>query len=500
YGQALLRLGKADEAANVLEKVLDKGRGSAIALVYGEALEKSGRLKDAEELFESVLRQDSENRAAAVGLLKVYERSRQFDKAIPIVEAFLKAQPGNVSLRIEYGSTLLRARRYTDATKVFQDVLKADPGNRDALRQYGTLLSETRETDKADEVFRRLQELEPEDADVPFRRALNFIDARRLPEAEKILLALKDQLAAKKRDEAEVGQVEGQLAYIAFLKKDYATAKKYASSHLMSEEGIDLQAFNLLTQIARDQEAWADGLAIARQAAAKNPKLLTVRSTLAEFLVRSSKAEDQKEGEKLLETLAGESREGTLAASDAWQRLERYSRAAATARAALETYPEDPDLLFRLAASLEREKKISESVAAFEKLLTVRQDHAAGMNYLGYLWADRGENLPRALTLIRRAVELDPGNGAYLDSLGWVYFQMNQLDKAEQNLKAAAELNPDDATIEEHLGDLYDKRGENEKARIAWRRAISLKPEDGGRKLEEKLRRAEERSAHARNK
>src|SRR5258706_884318 len=184
YGQALLRLGKADEAATALEKVLDKGRGSAIAPVYGEALGKSRRLKDAEELFEAILPLDPENRAAAVGLLQVYELSRQFDKAIPIVEAFLKAQPGNVNLRIEYGSTLLRARRYTDATKVFQEVLKADPGNRDALRQYGTLLSETRETDKADEVFRRLQELEPEDADDTFRRALNFFDARRLSELE----------------------------------------------------------------------------------------------------------------------------------------------------------------------------------------------------------------------------------------------------------------------------------------------------------------------------
>src|SRR5262249_37529886 len=154
----------------------------------------------------------------------------------PIVEAFLKAQPGNVNLRIEYGSTLLRARRYGDASKVFQEVLKADPGNRDALRQYGTLLSETRETEKADEVFSRLQQLEPDDADVPFRRALNFIDARRLVDAEKILVQLREQLAAKKRDESEIAQIDGQLAYIAFLKKDYAAAKKYATPHVIGDD------------------------------------------------------------------------------------------------------------------------------------------------------------------------------------------------------------------------------------------------------------------------
>ena len=104
-------------------------------------------------------------------------------------------------------------------------------------------------------------------------------------------------------------------------------------------------------------------------------------------------------------------------------------------------------------------------MAAFEKLLKVRPDHAPGLNYLGYMWADRGENLPRALELIRKAVDLEPGNGAYLDSLGWVYYRLDKLDKAEKNLRAAAVLNPDDATVEEHLGDLFEKKGDLAHAR-----------------------------------
>ncbi len=193
---------------------------------------------------------------------------------------------------------------------------------------------------------------------------------------------------------------------------------------------------------------------------------------------------------------AAEDRTGTLAAADAWQRLEKYGRAAAAARAGLERDKEDPDLLFRLAASLEREKKVAESVDAFEKLLKVRGDHAPGLNYLGYMWADRGENLPRALELIRKAVELEPGNGAYLDSLGWVYYRLNKLDKAEENLRAAAVLNPDDATVEEHLGDLFEKKGDLALARTSWKRALTLKPdEDVKRRLDEKLQKTEGRDA-----
>ena len=490
YAQALLRLDRPKEAVAVLERVLDRGRGPALPLLYGEALEKSGMFGDAEEVFQSILRIDPENRAASLGLLRVYERGRQWDKAIPLVQNYLKAQPANLGLKIQYASLLLRARRFSDARKTLDQVLAADPGNREAIRLYAGLLSETRETDKADELLRKLAALDPDDPDVPFRRALNFVEARRLDDAEKILRELRANFTKKGKKLPELAEVDGQLAYIAYLRKEYDEASRLLERHLFDGEGLNQQAFNLLVQIARDRERPADGLKVAREAAAKSQGPL-VRSTLGEFLLRSSSEADRSEGEKVLSDLAKESREGALAAADAWQRLEKYGRAADTARAALETYREDPDLLFRLAASLEREKKMAESVAAFEQLLSVRADHAAGLNYLGYMWAERGENLPRALELIQKAVNLDPGNGAYLDSLGWAYFQLGNLDLAARNLREASELNPDDPTIEEHLGDLCEKQGEVGKARDHWKKALTLKPEDGGKKLEEKLRRTE---------
>lgn len=490
YAQVLMRQEKPQEAVTVLERVLERSRGPAIPLLYGEALEKSGRFGDAEEVFQAVLKMDPENRAASLGLLRVYERSRQWDRAIPLVQRYLKAQPTNLGLKVQYASLLLRARRFSDARKVLDQVLAADPGNREALRLCAGLLSETREIDKADELLRKLAVLDPDDLDVPFRRAVNFVEARRLDEAEKVLRDLRETLVKRGTKGPELSQVDGQLGYIAFLRKDYDAAVAAVSHHLVDAEGLNQQAFNLLVQIARDRERPADGLKVSREAAEKS-KSPVVRATLAEFLCRSSSSAEQAEGEKRLDALAGESREGALAAADAWQRLEKYGKAADTARAALETYREDPDLLFRLAASLEREKKTAESVAAFEQLLQVRADHAPGLNYLGYMWAERGENLPRALDLIRKAVELEPGNGAYLDSLGWAYYQLGQLDLAEKSLREASELTPDDPTIEEHLGDLSEKRGDVALARTHWKRALTLKPEDGGKKLSEKLRRTE---------
>jgi tetratricopeptide (TPR) repeat protein len=243
--------------------------------------------------------------------------------------------------------------------------------------------------------------------------------------------------------------------------------------------------------VAREENDDAEGLRLVKEAVSKGAKSYSIQASLGEFLVRSKTASDQKEGTKILMDLARSTeRPAVLSAADAWQRLDRYKEAIESAQAGLKNFPADPDLLFRLAASLEREKRHDESVAAFEELIKVRPDHAAALNYLGYMWAEKGENLERSLALIQKAVEIEPSNGAYLDSLGWVYYQMNKLEMAEKYLLEAVRLSPDDSAVEEHLGDLYEKMGNTDKAKLHWKKALALKPDDGGKKLGEKLARS----------
>jgi tetratricopeptide (TPR) repeat protein len=90
------------------------------------------------------------------------------------------------------------------------------------------------------------------------------------------------------------------------------------------------------------------------------------------------------------------------------------------------------------------------------------------LNYLGFMMADKGKQLPEALKLIRKAVELEPMNGAYLDSLGWVYFKMGEYELAEENLRQAVERDTTDPTVHDHLGDLYEKTGRARLASKQW--------------------------------
>ena len=87
--------------------------------------------------------------------------------------------------------------------------------------------------------------------------------------------------------------------------------------------------------------------------------------------------------------------------------------------------------------------------------------------------ADRNVRLDEASEMIRKALDIDPDNGAYLDSLGWVNYRMNRLDEAEQNLRRSIERVNGDPTVHDHLGDVYLKQGKVKDAIAQWQ--LSLK-------------------------
>jgi predicted Zn-dependent protease len=110
------------------------------------------------------------------------------------------------------------------------------------------------------------------------------------------------------------------------------------------------------------------------------------------------------------------------------------------------------------------------------------------LNNLGYFLLERNERFPEALELIKRAVAIDPTNPSYLDSLGWAYFKLDQIDDSITTLREAVRRDETSATIHEHLGDAYRKKGSLEQARVAWQRASVLVsgPTDAAR-VKEKL-------------
>jgi tetratricopeptide (TPR) repeat protein len=134
---------------------------------------------------------------------------------------------------------------------------------------------------------------------------------------------------------------------------------------------------------------------------------------------------------------------------------------------------------FQLGASHERAGNIADSVKAFRKALELKPGFADALNYVGYMWAERGENLDEAHSMIKKAVELEPDNAAFLDSYAWVLHKLDRPKEAlEQMLKAISHSEKADPTLLDHLGDIHAQLKDFEKAREAWSKSLALEPNE----------------------
>lgn len=148
-------------------------------------------------------------------------------------------------------------------------------------------------------------------------------------------------------------------------------------------------------------------------------------------------------------------------------------------------------ILYSKGISLERAGRWSEAEAALKSALILSPDEPQVLNYLGYSWIDRGENLKAALGMIEKAVAQRPDDGHIVDSLGWAHFRLGDYEKAVAYLERAAELRASDPTINDHLGDAYWMVGRRNEARFQWNHALVGNPppsEQDRLRIEEKLK------------
>lgn len=171
-----------------------------------------------------------------------------------------------------------------------------------------------------------------------------------------------------------------------------------------------------------------------------------------------------------------------LALGDLMRRLERYAEGAVAYDTAIKLMAEQGRenwvLFYERGICYERSGQWDLAVADFNKALELELDHPLVLNYLGYSWLDRGENLEEALEMVRKAVAQRPEDGYIIDSLGWGYYLTGDYENAVIQLEKAVEFRPVDPVINDHLGDALWKVGRKLEAEFQWKRALSFEPED----------------------
>lgn len=258
------------------------------------------------------------------------------------------------------------------------------------------------------------------------------------------------------------------------LQPDMALSRILLGDLLAARGEIDL-ALDSYGAIDSDRPAaWAARLSAARALAAAG------RTDEAIERLRRM-AEDRPRSGDALVTLG-----------DVYRSEERFEDAVAAYDEAQERQPalaeSDWTFLYRRGIALERAQEWARAEQDLKAAVELNPDHAPLLNYLGYSWIDRGENIAEAQAMIEQAVALMPEDGYIVDSLGWAYYRTGQIGKAVETLERAAGLQPGDPVINDHLGDAYWMAGRRNEAVYQWRRALrTAEEQDLILSIEEKI-------------
>ncbi len=468
-GQIYLGAGDPDRAASVLARASEIRPGQPmIDGLLARAFLASGDAAGAERVQRSLLATNPFRLETRFDLTELLAGQGRHQEAAALLSEAPIEQVGSPELRRRRAVELFLAGDLPAAETEARSLLGETPGNPAVRLLLATL-------EQAEGRWQEVLDLiGPAAERAPTQDALHYLRLRaleRLGRVDEALAAAEDRRAAFARagQAAEESDARLEEANLALRLDRSARVEEILAPLLAGEEaGTRLAARLLIAEAASSAGRFADALS----GLAAGPDLLPVRALRYELLLRSGNPEAEALGRQLAEG----SDEEALAAADVLQRLERYAEARPLLERVVTRSASDAASAprFRLAAVLERLGEGAEAEREFGKLLETVPDHAPALNYLGYMWIESGRKVAEGVALVERAVRLDPANGAYVDSLGWGYYQQRRFGPAVELLERAARLLPEDAAIGEHLGDAYLASGNAKRARETYERALAL--------------------------
>lgn len=483
-GQIYLALGEAAKAAEVLTVATRlRPDASGLASMLLDALLKAERRDEAAALLRRRLADDPSDLQSRLALADLLGDEKDHRGAVALLRAATAEQRTSSDVRRRLAIEEYRAGDLEAALAEIDPLLAEDPTYTGGHYLRGVILTALARNAEAEKEFAELLQKSPASVDFALNLARVLERQGRRKEADAFLeetLHRSEAQPAKDANPDDTARLRVALALSATRSKDWARAQEMLRPLLgdarseLHDEALFLTADALLESQHGDD-------ALALLAGRDEPAFAAKRCELLERLARAAAAKSCFER---LAALPGG--DGLVEAADARQRLDDFAASIPLLEQARKGAA-SVELDYRLASAYERTGQRQPALGLLRGILEKRPDFAPALNYLGYMLAEKGESLEEAVGLAERAVELDPGNGAYVDSLGWAHFQLRQYDQARRYLERAAGLVPDDATIREHLGDVYAAVGDTRKAREVYRQALDLAGENAGA-VERKLR------------
>lgn len=444
YAEMLQGEGHGSEAQALMEGFLRRFPDNVDAkLEYVLLLVKAGRHAEAEKVLRTV--QD----AGRSGLVEYYHARALIgmgrdQEAIPRLEKAIRKNPGFVEAMAELAFIYNQNKEYAKARRLYENMLKSDDAGPEVFLQLVSISLRMEQPRKAMEFLERSPERGPR---LLYGAAALFFEARQYAYAEALLREIVQKNAAT----PEVAFLMAATVFEA--RHDMAEALRWLE-RIPPDAPQYERAILLRAQMFAEQDKNAEALQLVHDARMTNPGNKNYWDMEIRFLAS----------------------------------VKGLPEACALAKEAHGQFPADADMAFMFASLLDETGNKKDAYAVMENILRDNPNHSKAMNYIGYTLAEESRDLERAMRLLTRAVELEPGADYIWDSLAWAQFKAGNTDDAWDSIVKATELNnTTDPTIWEHYADIALARGDKAAAQKGYARALDAKP-GNSENIKDKLR------------
>jgi tetratricopeptide (TPR) repeat protein len=440
-----------------------------------------GKNQKAMEAARLAYESNQESNAYARNLISVLRTAGTSDDELRIYSQLVKTF-FNPAVLIGYGSALVRAGQYEEAVRRLREYVKLDPSNASAVgllalaqrranQRLGAIetlkaaLANVESSTRIDLVIELAQTYEElgrnEDAIAHYEQAFeSFLGKGALtPVNAPLFNEVVNRLVRACRRVGNQSKLQSVLA---------------RTRRVIDEQNpmLDLIAIESLREDGKRREA----LQLAQAASRRRRDDRALK--LTEALILNDLKRSDESLELLREMLKGTREDATddasvyMIMSSVQMQGGDLKSAEESARKAIELNPDDSDALVQLSSVLDRAGRYDESENILRDLIKRNPGNATALNNLGYFLVERGEHYDEALKLIERAINIEPINGNFLDSLGWAHYKKGNLEEARAQLEKAMTHSHRNATIHEHLGDVLRDLGRENEARRQWEKAL----------------------------
>lgn len=527
-GHSLELEGRLGEAAEQYERAAKLDPESAqLQRFKAQIYARMGRVDEALASGRRALELEPDDERTLFALARLYALLQRGDEARALLEPRFEddsLSPEGLFLFIELESN---AERYTDAEEAARRLIEREPEDSRGAYALGAILERQGRLVESEDAYRRVLSVDPSDlraydAIARLRRRDGDMDAELAVLYEKLSLMPDDPSALMRV--AQIHDMAGnRAAAIAALEQlvthnpEQLSAQFQLGFYLYEDDRAD-EAIQRFEIVARNAPVVGDArflsevvyfLGRAYRDQGQDDKALAALAQIPPTVERFSDA-------RILRARIYEDREDYTAAiadvrlgaadvpegdeqgipihvylAGLMQRDGDLDGAVELMQRLIGQHPDDADLVYDLGLIYSNAGDDQKSLELMLSVLEVDPDHASALNFVGYSWADKGQRLDEAEQMVRRAVELRPGDGYITDSLGWVYYQqgLRLLDSGDVKrarasfgqailaLEQALEmLEQADPVITWHLGDAYRSVSRFEDALDTYRRALTLEP------------------------